>query len=124
MQQTYCCSECSTHVQLPLSPKIKTVTCPRCGDVSMLTDGVRRRFYPALHMTPFPHPHIASEDDIVSAWMPTHTRPVAIGMYECRFRTTEPHVLLLKWDGIKFVDGTMDTRVAMRDFLTWRGVLA
>lgn len=120
MSESFQCSECCATVKLPISSKIKTVTCARCGDVSLLTDGERRRFYPALHMQPL----IAAlqPDTVYSAWMPPHTRPVIPGAYECRFRTTEPHTLALQWDGVKFT--AAGRRVAMGDFLTWRGVLA
>jgi hypothetical protein len=122
MSNTFQCSECGTTVRLPISPSIKTVTCARCGDVSMLTDGVRRRFYPALHMHPMtsltPGPELL---EAVSIWMPTHTRPIIPGIYECRFRTFD-EVLPLQWDGMKFV--AAGQRVRMHDFLTWRGVLA
>jgi hypothetical protein len=121
MQSSYQCSECCTQVSLPVSPTIKTVTCHRCGDVSTLTDGERRRFYPALHMQPMSALRV-NELPVVSAWMPTNTRPVVPGTYECRFRPTGDAVLRLDWDGMKFVAAGI--RVRMHDFLTWRGVLA
>jgi hypothetical protein len=89
----------------------------------MLTDGERRRFYPALHMGPF-HSCVSEASDIVSAWMPTHTRPIIPGIYECKFRTTGDAILPLVWEGMKFIAAHDGRRVAMGDFLTWRGVLA
>ena len=100
------CTECGTRITLPSSPKITTVTCNRCGDVSMRGDGDSwRRMYPALHMYPF---HclmpqgIESPEAVVSRWMPTHTRPVTPGTYQCRFRTTGEAIFSLHWDGTRF----------------------
>lgn len=120
MLKHYACTECGHPVSLPLSESIKTVTCPRCGDVSMIHDGNVRRIYPALHMHPIDH---VGELAAVSKWMPTRSRPVRPGWYDCRFRTTEPHVLRLQWDG-KHWYSAANERVDTRQFLSWRGMLA
>jgi len=121
MNNSFPCSECGATVRLPYSPKITTVACGRCGDVSMITDGKVRRMYPALHMQPMS----VNEPLVVSAWMPTRTRPVAPGEYQCRFRTTGDAILPLYWDGVCFrALDNVGSRVKMGDFLTWRGVLA
>ena len=116
---TFQCSECCAIVRLPLSPTIRSVTCPRCGDVSMITDGRVRRVYPALHMRP-----IGTPDGVVSKWMDGRVRPVAAGMYECRFRHLEPAVLPLYWDGACFREGIGGRRVQCVGLLAWRGWLA
>ena len=109
------CSECGTTVALPSS--VKTVTCRRCGEVYFVNDGEEpRRFYPSFKMYPFEH------DGIESKWMPTFTRPLRTGTYQCRFRNTEPNVIDLYWDGWCF--RALGLRVRMTEFLTWRGMLA
>lgn len=120
MLKSYRCCECGTSVIVP--KVVSTVTCQRCGDVSFVTDGIVRRMYPALHMYPVTH-QLPDPQYPFSKWMPTGTRPVVSGLYHARFRHTEPHVLTLQWTGCKFVDSS-GTRVAMSQFLTWRGVLA
>lgn len=118
MQSTYCCVECGA--ANCFSPQLKTVSCRKCGDVCFITNSeLGGRMYPSLHMYP-----IDTIECIESKWMLPWTRPVRTGIYEVRFRTTEPHVLQAWWNLRDFV--TIDTkkRIAMRDFLTWRGVLA
>ena len=54
-----------------------------------------------------------------SPWQGHHTRPPKQGMYECRFRSIEPQVSTLYWNGSRFVyQGQV---VSMRDFMGWRG---
>lgn len=118
MQSHFQCSECCASVRLPLSPAIKSVTCPRCGDVSFIRDdGSVRRVYPALHMRPNGTP-----DGVPSKWMSAKHRPVVPGAYDCRFRTTEPVILFLHWDGHVFRSEGL--RVQCSELLAWRGVLA
>lgn len=50
MRHEYVCAECGASNHLP--SLVKTVTCHRCGDVCLVTDGKLTRFYPSLHMTP------------------------------------------------------------------------
>lgn len=118
MRHEYVCAECGASNHLPLV--VKTVTCHRCGDVCLVTDGKLTRFYPSLHMMPIDYVP-ADSCYAVSKWMPTHTRPVASGVYECRFRHIEPTVLRLWWNGVAFLHA--GKRVDMTQFLTWRGVL-
>lgn len=118
MQQQYTCAECGASNHLP--SVVKTVTCHRCGDVCFVTSGVVTRAYPSLHMKPIDYVP-ADGCSAVSKWMPTQSRPVEPGTYECRFRSTEPHVLRLHWNGIAFLHG--GKRVNLSAFLTWRGVL-
>ena len=120
MRSRYECAECGALTFLPLTAR--TVTCHRCGDVCFVTAGAVQRMYPALHMRPIDHPHGLGADYPPSKWMPTHTRPVAAGMYECRFRHIEPEVVRLYWNGWRMQhDGVP---VDMSNFLTWRGVLS
>lgn len=114
MTEFYTCAECRALNRRPVS--VKTSACVRCGDVTWLHDGKWGRFYPMLHMLP------ATADGPVSKWMPGTTRPVVAGLYDTRFRHTEPTVIRLLWDGRHFVapDGR---RVEMTQFLSWRGVM-
>jgi hypothetical protein len=117
MQPTYCCVECGAANRF--SPQLKTVSCRKCGDVCFITNGeLGGRMYPSLHM------RCLEVDGVESKWMLPWTRPLQAGTYELRFRTTEPHIIRAWWNLRDFV--TIDTkeRIAMRDFLTWRGVLA
>ena len=116
MIDTFMCSECCAQVRLPLSPAIRSVTCARCGDVSFITDGKVRRVYPALHMRP-----VNTPDGVVSKWMDSRVRPVAAGMYECRFPQGE---LTLLWDGACFRDVGSYMRVRCATLIAWRGWLA
>lgn len=111
----YVCTECGATVRIPRV--VSTVTCQRCGDVSFCDGGVARRMYPALTMCP-----LGTFGGVESKWMPTHTRPVRSGLYECRFRDIEPRVIVLHWNGRHFTH--CGEPVRMRHFLTWRGVLA
>ena len=116
MRKTLQCDECRALITLPAT--VKTVSCSRCGETYLVNDGnPPRRLYPALHMYP------VTVEGVESIWMPTQTRPIRHGLYECRFRTTEPHVLRLHWNGRRFLASTGEP-VAMGEFLTWRGVLA
>ena len=124
------CTECGAIIRVPTA--VKTVSCRRCGDVNLVTDGQLRRMYPALHMLPVdaprptesvpPHWYMQPEYPL-SKWMLPWTRPVKPGNYHVRFRHLEPGVFVARWDGVCFraPDGQ---RVRMRDFLTWRGLLA
>lgn len=116
MSSDFKCSECAAWVNIPRA--LKTVTCRRCGEVYFCNDGEPRKMYPALSMYP------ADTDGVVSKWMPTHTRPVREGLYEARFRNIEPAVVLVVWNGVRFVVPFTGERIQMREFLTWRGVLA
>jgi hypothetical protein len=120
MSRYFQCAECGVAVQIPRG--LKTVRCRRCGDSSFITDGVPRRMYPALHMHPVNYDH-GLKDYPSSIWMQTHTRPVRPGIYECRFRHTEPNVIPLLWNGVSFVVPSTGERVVMTQFLTWRGCL-
>jgi hypothetical protein len=52
-------------------------------------------------------------------WMPSHTRPIIDGWYECRFPELEPRVLRLQWLGRGFyLRGNL---VDSRTLLSWRG---
>lgn len=117
MQTEFACDECRTRISIPRT--VSTVTCRRCGETYFSES--QRKFYPELSMYPIT---ITGEFAAVSKWMPTHTRPVRPGIYECRFRTTEPHVLRLNWTGIRFVTVDDGQAVSLRDFLSWRGMLA
>lgn len=119
MRSRFSCTECSADVIVPL--KVTTVSCRRCGDVSFVNDGAPRRYYPALSMYPIDH---QSDCSAVSKWMLPWTRPIRAGVYDCRFRHTEPHVIRLRWNGAGFVVPDTGERVSMRYFLTWRGMLA
>jgi hypothetical protein len=122
MLKSYKCCECSTSVVVPKI--VSTVSCPRCGDVSFVTDGNVRRMYPALHMRPVTHP-LPDANYPLSIWMPTRTRPIEAGLYHVRFRHTEPHAIPLHWNGYAFVaPDDYSKRIDTREFLTWRGVLA
>lgn len=56
-----------------------------------------------------------------SPWMLPHTRPLAAGCYQCRFRDIDA-VLPLWWDGRGFNVSETDSRaVQMGTFLTWCG---
>jgi hypothetical protein len=115
------CTECGAVVNIPL--KLKSVTCPDCGDGSFVNDGAVRRMYPGLHMYPVDHAHSHGADYPPSKWMLPWTRPVIPGNYDVRFRHTEPAVLRLRWNGACFVTAE-GQRVQMTQFLTWRGALA
>lgn len=118
MFNTIKCVECGAWVTLP-SKSIKTVTCQRCGEVYFCNDDrPPRKFYPALRM------HPVTETGVTSAWMPTQTRPIKQGLYDCRFRTTEPNIIRLHWNGAAFVVPDTGERVQMQHFLSWRGTLA
>lgn len=111
------CVECGTGVRVP---PVATTSCRRCGTVYW-TD-TRNKFYPSMSV----HPVTYTPADGLHAtgmWMLPWTRPTRAGIYECRFRHTEPHVLRLHWDGKNFVT-SQGERVQMTQFLTWRGVLA
>lgn len=118
MRPTYQCAECGATNDLPLT--VRTITCQFCGDVCFVTDGKVSRMYPSLHMLPADTPR--DPDYPLSKWMPTQTRPVLPGWYDCRFRTTGDCVLRLWWNGMWFA--ASGKRVVMDEFLTWRGVLA
>lgn len=123
MQPTYCCVECGAANRF--SPQLKTVSCRKCGDVCFITNGeLGGRMYPSLHMYPID----VAGGGVESKWMLPWTRPVREGWYELRFRTTEPHIIRALWSngvfwGVTQVNHPYE-RIAMRDFLTWRGVLA
>lgn len=119
MFNTMRCTECSAWVTLPYAKSVNTVSCQRCGTTYFCNmDGPPRKFYPALSMHPI------DVQGVASIWMPTHTRPVKPGDYECRFRNTEPNILLLRWNGAAFVVPETGERVQMIHFLSWRGALA
>lgn len=120
MRSIFRCTECGASVTVPLT--VKSVSCRRCGDVSFVNDGAVRRVYPTLHMLPVDAPRPDS-DYPLSKWMLPWTRPVMPGNYHLRFRHTEPQAFVAWWDGVKFTtsDGQ---RIDMRNFLTWRGLLA
>jgi hypothetical protein len=122
MSSDFQCSECAAWVNIPRV--LKTVTCRRCGEVYFCNDGEPRKMYPALSMHPMSALRVQELTGVLSKWMPTHTRPLIVGCYECRFRTTEPNVIQLLWNGTRFVVPSTSERVQMQHFLTWRGVLA
>lgn len=120
MHTNFKCCECSAWVNIPYAKSIKTVSCHRCGETYFCNDDLPpRKFYPALSMHP-----IDTAGGVPSKWMPTTTRPVRPGNYECRFRSTEPAHVQLYWTGVMFAVPSTKERVQMRDFLSWRGVLA
>jgi hypothetical protein len=55
-----------------------------------------------------------------SPWMLPWTRPVLLGLYECRFSDLEPHMIVLRWDGHRW-RAADDRPVSDRTFLSWRG---
>ena len=114
------CTECHTNVAVPRAA-LKTATCKRCGEVYLLPS--QQRIYPSLHMRPIDIAPPADGCCAVSKWMPTETRPIEQGFYDCRFRHTEPRVFRLYWNGVTFITGK-GQRVALHNFLTWRGLLA
>jgi hypothetical protein len=117
---TFKCAECGVWVTLPYAKSIKTVRCHRCGTAYYCDEpGPPRKFYPALSM--FPNNEVVGGPS--SEWMPTHTRPVRPGLYDCRFRHIDPATIELWWDGRHFLtpDGK---RVDMSQFLSWSGVYA
>ena len=117
--ESFRCTECGAWVRIPYAKSVKNVSCHRCGEVFFCNvDGKPpRKMYPALSMYPI------GISGPVSKWMPTTTRPIRVGLYETRFRTTEPSTYLLQWDGVRFLVPSTSERVQMRHFLTWRGVL-
>jgi hypothetical protein len=95
------------------------VMCNRCGETYFCNnDEPPRKFYPSLSMRP------SGTEGVASKWMLTHTRPILTGIYECRFRHTEPNVIPLMWNGASFVAPNTGERISMLNFMTWRGVLA
>lgn len=114
------CTECGANVAVPLS--LKTVSCTRCGDAYFVIDATMRRMYPMLHMLPVDHP-LPCDGYPLSKWMMPHTRPIIAGNYHVRFRHTEPEVLIAHWDAVCFRAPNRQ-RVDMRNFMTWRGLLA
>ena len=115
------CNECGSEVAIPLS--LKTTSCKRCGDTYFVNDGPPRRVYPALHMLPVDAHHDEGPDYPLSKWMLPGTRPIVPGNYHVRFRHTDPEVFIAHWDGACF-RAPNGERVDMRNFMTWRGLLA
>lgn len=80
------------------------------------------KIYPALRAYP-----VTTGNGELTAWMLTHTRPIVPGLYDVRFRHTEPHVLQLWWSARPpacwRVPGTYEP-VSDDQFLSWRGRLA
>lgn len=119
--KSFACCECGTNVVIPIV--VKTVSCRHCGDVYFIGElGNVRRVYPSLHMQPVTHPLPCSNYPL-SKWMMPWTRPIRAGIYHCRFRHTEPHIIELMWQGAFFVVPSTGERVDTSHLLTWRGVL-
>lgn len=55
----------------------------------------------------------------LSPWYPHMYRPHLQGYYNCRFRSIEPQVVQLWWDGVRFTHG--GRKVRMGDFLGYQG---
>lgn len=108
------CVECGTAFAVPKS--VKTVSCRRCGCTHFADTG--NKFYPALSMHP-----IDTDGGVTSMWMLPYSRPIIQGLYECRFRHCEPDVVTLRWDGARFVAPRTGERIAMEQFMSWRGAL-
>lgn len=122
MATKFQCADCGVWVIIP-SRSISTVSCRRCGTTYFSNHGATpSKFYPSLSMYPVDTP--ITPCSCVSPWMLPHTRPIRAGIYECRFRTIEPNIIPLRWNGVGFVVPDTGERVAMSHFLTWRGVLA
>lgn len=59
-----------------------------------------------------------------SMWFLSSSRPLAVGLYHVRYRTTEPAVLMAWWNGAAWQVSQSDPRVVDDgDFMGWRGVL-
>ena len=101
------CAECSSSIPR-FDPKIEIYRCPRCG---------------ASHFNgELMGPSTTGMSDAceyVSGWRPHTTRPAFAGAYDCRFRSTEPAVLRLDWDGTDWRH--LGLIVDPVDFLAWRG---
>lgn len=121
MTTKFQCADCGVWVIIP-SRSIRTVSCRRCGTTYLCNDGGVSKFYPSLSMFPVDTP--ITPCSCVSMWMLPWTRPIRHGLYDCRFRTIEPNIIRLRWNGAGFVVPDTGERVAMSHFLTWRGVLA
>ncbi len=99
------CKYCSS----PLHPSTvcRTVHCTRCGAVHH-SDGdvISPRMLPITTGLK------------ISPWMPTTTRPVECGNYECEFTGLDKS-LMLHWDGAHFT--WMHQRVRCNSLVKWRG---
>lgn len=84
------------------------VRCVRCGRPHVRGEAIQPP------MMPFDRP------GRVSPWQLPCYRPFLVGPYACRFRSTEPNVLILHWNGQRFTHEGRN--VSMLDFMGWRGV--
>lgn len=120
VKQGYECARCgawiefSAYVRLMMTDKAVADRCRKCGAVHAVHRG-------EVEVISRPMMPIDTSHGEVSPWMLHYTRPVVIGMYECKFFDVGVS-LFLQWDGHGFVhDGQY---VQMRTFQTWRGVWA
>lgn len=116
MRDGFDCANCKAHVVF--SPMLRAMwskpqpcRCQRCGTVHGVMEGE------VEVISPFPLP--VGEGVKRMPWMLPQTRPIKLGIYEVRFRSTEPRVLRLYWCGRYFRHE--GKRVDMSDFLSWRG---
>jgi hypothetical protein len=121
VKQSYECARCgariefSAYVRLMMWGESATADrCRKCGAVHAVHRG-------EVEVISRPMMPIDTSHGEVSPWMLHYTRPVVVGMYECKFFDVGVS-LFLQWDGHGFVhDGQY---VQMRTFQTWRGVWA
>lgn len=92
----YECGACGEHV--PLNAWVVSRwhvdtgdRCPQCGSTHHIKEGVATRISPL--MLPMDSAGLR-----VSPWYDGKYSPVVRGIYECRFRTIEPVVVLLHWN--------------------------
>jgi hypothetical protein len=87
------------------------VRCNRCGAVHCAARSGVEVISPV--MAPIDTP------GRMSPWMPSHTRPIGQGYYDCKFSDVAG-MLTLWWNGREFTAGC-GRRVRMVTFQSWRG---
>ena len=108
------CKQCGTELPDSLYARIRkakglntAVRCVRCGMPHSDGEAIQPPMMPC------------DRPGRESPWQLPCYRPFLVGPYACRFRSTEPNVLVLQWNGQRFTHEGRN--VSMLDFMGWRG---
>lgn len=116
------CAHCSASLPVPCAG-ITTIRCARCGAVHHADgDVISPRMLPAyeeLTVQSLIGAHPGMYRPKLSPWMLQHTRPIADGFYDVRFRDLEKPIVLW-WKSAHFYD-LEARRVSERTLQSWRG---